>query len=53
MEYVLQENVELGHVSNRKRLQQPKNDPKEDVTFHNGEKNELEDITENTKPKTI
>jgi len=51
MEQVLQKNVKIGHVSNSKWLEQPKIDPKEVATFHSGEKNELEDVTKNNKPK--
>jgi hypothetical protein len=40
-------------MNNPERLEQPKNDAKEVVTFHNREKNELEDVTKNTKSKTI
>jgi len=43
----------VGHVNNTKQLEQSKNDPHDVVTFHSGEKNELEDVTKNTKPKTI
>ncbi len=37
MEYVLEKNVEVGHANNIKQLEKPKIDPKEVVTFHNGE----------------
>lgn len=53
MEQVLHESAEVGHMSNLERLEQPKNDPKEIVTFHNGEENELENVTKTTKLKTI
>jgi len=43
----------VGHVSNLKWLKQPKIDIKEVATFHSGEHNELEDITKNSKPKTV
>jgi hypothetical protein len=34
-------------------LEQPKNNIEETMTFHTGEKNELEDITENIEPKIV
>jgi hypothetical protein len=53
MDQVLQESVEIGHVSNPKWLEQPENDPEESMTFHSGEQNELEDVTKNTKSKIV
>ncbi len=53
MQQVLQENVEVGHVSNTKRLEQPKNDLEEAMTFHTEGQNELEDVIEKTKLETI
>jgi hypothetical protein len=40
-------------MSNLKQLEQPKNDPKEVASFHNGEQNELENVTKNIELKTI
>jgi hypothetical protein len=44
MERVLQESVEVGHIGNMEQLEEPKIEPKEVATFHNGEQNELEDV---------
>jgi hypothetical protein len=41
----------IGHIGNLKWLKQPKIDIKEVATFHSGERNELEDIIKNIKPK--
>jgi hypothetical protein len=49
----LQESAKVRHTSNPKQLEQPKIDLEEVMTFHNGEENELEDVTKNTKLKTI
>jgi hypothetical protein len=51
MEQVLQKHFEVGHESNLKQLEQSKIDPKEAMTFHNGEQNKLEDITKNIEPE--
>jgi hypothetical protein len=40
-------------VNNLERLEQPKNDLEEVVTFHNGEQKQLEDIIENIEPETV
>lgn len=53
MNKVLQESAKVGHVSNRKWLEQSKNVPQEVVTFHNGEQTKLENATKHTKLKTI
>ncbi len=53
MKQVLQKSVEIGHASNLKRLEQPKNNLEEVVTFQNGEQNKLEDITKNIKLKIV
>jgi len=53
MKQVLQKSVEVGHVRNLKRLEQPKNDLEEVVTFQSGEQKKLEDIIENTKLKIV
>jgi hypothetical protein len=53
MEQVLQKNVEVGHACKKEQLEQQKINVEEAVTFHCGEQNELEDVTENTKPKII
>ncbi len=53
MEQVWQKNVEVRHESNLEQLEQSKIDPKEAMTFHNGEQNKLEDTTKNIEPKTI
>ncbi len=53
MEQVLQKSAEVGHVSNTKRLEQPKNDLKDAMTFHSGEQNKSEDVIENTKLEII
>jgi hypothetical protein len=49
----LQKSVEVGHMSNLDWLKQPKNDPKEVVTFHNGEQNKLEDVIGNSESKIV
>ncbi len=49
----MQESVEVGHLNNSEWLEQPKNDLKESMTFHNGEQNELEDVTKNIKSKIV
>ncbi len=53
MEQNLQENAEVSHVNKLERLEQPKNNPKDVMTFHNGEQNELNDVIKNTKSKTV
>jgi len=52
VEHVLQENVKVGHISNLEWLEQPKIDPKQVMTFHGEEQNEMEDAIKNTEPKT-
>jgi hypothetical protein len=37
IEHVLQESVEVGHINNLERVEQPKIDLEEVATFHNGE----------------
>jgi hypothetical protein len=53
MAQVLQKTAKVGHVNHTKQLKQPKNNPKEVMTFHSGEQNELEGITKNIELKTI
>jgi len=43
----------IGHIGNLKWLKQPKIDIEEVASFHSRERNELEDIIKNIKPKTI
>ncbi len=50
MEQVLQESAKVYHISNPKKLKQPKINLKEVVAFLTAKQNELEDITKNTKP---
>jgi hypothetical protein len=52
MEKVLLKNVEIGHITNPKWLEQPKIDPKEVMTFHIGKLNKLGDV-KNTKLKIV
>ncbi len=45
----MQESVEVGYIGSSERLEQPKINLEEATTFHNGEQNELEDVTKNIK----
>jgi hypothetical protein len=45
-EQFLQKNAKIGHVNNLEQLEQPNIDLEEAETFHSGEQNKLEDITE-------